>query len=78
MSVATELHHRRIIYGSVDIRYRPDVLRTNEWFMAGNVAVFHNESSLLNALRGVRWHDSPEEHCPTWSEGCRCDLAEEA
>lgn len=39
--------------------------------------VFFSETALLYALGGVRWHDD-SYHCNTWSDGCRCDLGDEA
>lgn len=35
--------------------------------------IFFSETAFNYSYVGVVWHDE-SEHCPTWSQGCRCDV----
>lgn len=69
---------------SIELRVRPDLLVRSRNAHAvrltplRTVLVVYSLNAAAQAMRGVVWHDEESEHCRTWSEGCRCDLGDEA
>jgi hypothetical protein len=71
--------------GGLEVLARPWLCRTSRDIIyvaprrplgAPTLIVF-SVSALRLLLGQVMWHDEPD-HCRTWSEGCRCDLGDEA
>lgn len=69
-----------LIEAGAEVVEAPNVLaRSNAVRLSPNgLTIFAwSKQVIVLSLYGVKWHDDAE-HCRTWSEGCRCDLGDEA
>jgi hypothetical protein len=58
----------------IDIRFNPLISSNRIWVYGGQLVV-RNRWTLDWRLRGINWHEAPN-NCPTWTEaaGCCCDV----